>query len=79
MAFRGWPDQALEFFEGLELDNSKAYWAAHKTVYDEKVRAPMEELVAELEPHSVPARSSGRTGMCGSAPTSLRTRLRSLR
>jgi uncharacterized protein (TIGR02453 family) len=50
MAFRGWPDQALEFFEGLEADNSKAYWTAHKTVYDEKVRAPMEELVAELEP-----------------------------
>ena len=50
MAFRGWPDQALEFFEGLEADNSKAYWTAHKTVYDEKVRAPMEELVAALEP-----------------------------
>jgi uncharacterized protein (TIGR02453 family) len=50
MAFRGWSDQALEFFEGLEADNSKAYWTAHKTVYDEKVRAPMEELVAELEP-----------------------------
>ena len=50
MAFRGWPDQALEFFEGLEADNSKAYWTAHKTVYDEKVRAPMEELIAELEP-----------------------------
>src|SRR5918995_561304 len=48
MAFRGWPDQALEFFEGLEEDNSKAYWTAHKTVYDEEVRAPMEELVAEL-------------------------------
>ena len=50
MAFRGWPDQALEFFEGLEADNSKAYWTAHKTLYDEKVRTPMEELVAELEP-----------------------------
>ena len=50
MAFRGWPDQALEFFEGLEADNSKAYWTAHKTLYDEKVLTPMEELVAELEP-----------------------------
>ena len=30
MAFRGWPAEALEFFEGLEADNSKAYWlAAH--------------------------------------------------
>jgi uncharacterized protein (TIGR02453 family) len=50
MAFRGWSEEALEFFEGLEADNSKTYWTAHKTVYDERVRAPMEELVAELEP-----------------------------
>ena len=50
MAFRGWSSEALEFYEGLEVDNSRAYWTAHKTVYDEKVRAPMEELVAELEP-----------------------------
>jgi uncharacterized protein (TIGR02453 family) len=50
MAFRGWPDEALEFFEGLEADNSRTYWTAHKAVYDEKVRAPMEDLVAELEP-----------------------------
>jgi uncharacterized protein (TIGR02453 family) len=50
MAFRGWSPEAVEFYEGLEVDNSRAYWTAHKTVYDEKVRAPMEELVAELEP-----------------------------
>jgi len=50
MAFRGWTDDALEFFEGLEADNSKTYWQAHKAVYDEQVRAPMEELLAELEP-----------------------------
>jgi uncharacterized protein (TIGR02453 family) len=50
MAFRGWSFEALEFYEGLEVDNSRAYWIGHKTVYDEKVRAPMEELIAELEP-----------------------------
>ncbi|HEY7280335.1 MAG TPA: DUF2461 domain-containing protein [Actinomycetota bacterium] len=50
MAFRGWSDEALEFFEGLEADNSKTYWQAHKDVYDEQVRRPMEELLAELEP-----------------------------
>ncbi len=50
MAFRGWSDEALEFFEGLEADNSKTYWQAHRSVYDEYVRAPMEELLAELEP-----------------------------
>jgi uncharacterized protein (TIGR02453 family) len=50
MAFRGWPEEAIEFFEGLEADNSKTYWQANKPVYEDHVRAPMEELLAELEP-----------------------------
>jgi uncharacterized protein (TIGR02453 family) len=50
MVFRGWPVEALEFYEGLEADNSKSYWQAQKAVYEELVRAPMEELLAELEP-----------------------------
>jgi uncharacterized protein (TIGR02453 family) len=49
MAFQGWQAEALEFFEGLEADNSKTYWQRNKAVYDEIVRAPMEELLAELE------------------------------
>jgi len=50
MAFRGWPAEAIEFYEGLCADNSKTYWTAHKETYDEAVRAPMVELLAELEP-----------------------------
>ncbi len=50
MAFRGWPVEALEFFEGLAADNSKAYWQRNKAVYETLVRAPMEELLAELAP-----------------------------
>lgn len=50
MAFRGWPVEALEFFEGLEADNSKTYWHQHKDTYETLVRAPMEELVEELAP-----------------------------
>jgi len=50
MAFRGWRVEALEFYEGLEADNSKAYWQANKDVYEREVRAPMEELLAELAP-----------------------------
>ena len=50
MAFQGWPVEALEFFEGLEADNSKTYWQRNKGVYDSTVRAPMEELLGELEP-----------------------------
>lgn len=50
MAFSGWPAEALEFYEELAADNSKSYWAAHKAVYQEKVLAPMTELLAELAP-----------------------------
>ena len=50
MAFKGWPAEALEFYEGLEVDNTKAYWTDHKAVYEELVRAPMEALLAELAP-----------------------------
>ncbi len=47
-AFKGWPDRALAFYEGLEADNSKAYWLDHKEVYERDVRAPMEALLAQL-------------------------------
>jgi uncharacterized protein (TIGR02453 family) len=50
MGFRGWPVEALEFFEGLAADNSKVYWTAHKQVYDSAVLAPMVALLADLEP-----------------------------
>jgi uncharacterized protein (TIGR02453 family) len=49
MAFRGWKAEAIEFFEGLEADNSKAYWQDHKAAYQELALAPMEELLAELK------------------------------
>ena len=50
MAFRGWPVEALEFYEGLEADNSKSYWQEHKDVYEGSIRAPMEALLEELAP-----------------------------
>lgn len=49
MAFRGWPADAIEFFEGLEVNNSKAYWQANNKVYEQKVKYPMAELLDELE------------------------------
>jgi uncharacterized protein (TIGR02453 family) len=48
MSFRGWPVEAVEFYEGLEDDNSKTYWHAHKAEYEQLVKAPMEELLGEL-------------------------------
>src|SRR6516165_679210 len=48
LAFKGWPVEAVEFYEGLAADNSKPYWQEHKAVYDQAVKAPMEELLTEL-------------------------------
>lgn len=46
--FRGWPVEAIEFYEGLEADNSRTYWQDHKQTYERAVKAPMEQLLAEL-------------------------------
>src|ERR1700674_5619562 len=48
--FEGWTKPALQFFHGLKRDNSKAYFEAHRSVYEEQVRQPMEELLSQLEP-----------------------------
>jgi uncharacterized protein (TIGR02453 family) len=49
MTFQGFPIEALDFYEGLEFDNTKTYWTAHKQVYDECVRAPLVALCEALE------------------------------
>jgi uncharacterized protein (TIGR02453 family) len=57
LSFRGFPEEALDFYEGLEADNSKAYWTDHKTTYDDCVAAPLQALLAELEPEFGVAKS----------------------
>jgi uncharacterized protein (TIGR02453 family) len=42
------PVAALDFYDGLEEDNSKAYWTAHKTTYDQAVLRPMADLTDDL-------------------------------
>ncbi len=54
MQFSGWPAEALDFFDGLEADNSRSYWLAHKPVYEDVVRAPMLALLATLAPEFGP-------------------------
>jgi len=56
VAFTGWPVEAIEFFEGLEEDNSRTYWQAHKDTYAQFVKGPMEALLAELEDDFGPGR-----------------------
>jgi len=48
--FGGWPVEALDFFEELEVENTKAFWVAHKDVYEAQVLAPMVALLCELAP-----------------------------
>ncbi len=48
MAFSGWPEEALDFYDGLAADNTKTYWMQHKAVYTDKVLGPMTELTEEL-------------------------------
>src|SRR5215204_6947957 len=48
-AFTGWPVEAVEFYRGLEADNSKGYWTEHKAEYDALVLAPMQALLDDLE------------------------------
>jgi uncharacterized protein (TIGR02453 family) len=48
MAFSGWPEEALDFYDGLAADNTKTYWTANKAVYTDKILAPMTELTEEL-------------------------------
>jgi uncharacterized protein (TIGR02453 family) len=48
-AFDGIPVAALDFYDDLEMDNTKSFWAAHKEIYDTAVRAPMTALAAGLE------------------------------
>ncbi|MGD1011424.1 MAG: DUF2461 domain-containing protein [Acidimicrobiales bacterium] len=50
MGFRGWPAEAIDFYEGIEADNSKTYWTANRSVYETCVLQPMLELLGELEP-----------------------------
>jgi uncharacterized protein (DUF2461 family) len=46
--FNGFPEAALDFYDDLELDNTKAYWDAHKQVYLEAVQQPLKALMADL-------------------------------
>jgi uncharacterized protein (TIGR02453 family) len=46
--FAGFGEHAIDFYDGLEVDNTKAYWDDNREIYQGDVRAPMEALLAEL-------------------------------
>jgi hypothetical protein len=46
--FEGFPARTFSWFEGLEADNTKAYFTATRTVYDRDVRGALTALLEEL-------------------------------
>ncbi|MBK1788646.1 DUF2461 domain-containing protein [Prauserella cavernicola] len=50
MRFGGFGEYAIDFYDGLVVDNSKPYWDANVATYKSDVRAPMEAMLAELAP-----------------------------
>lgn len=48
--FQGFPEAALDFYDDLEMDNTKSFWEAHKAIYTESVKAPMTALTEALAP-----------------------------
>jgi uncharacterized protein (TIGR02453 family) len=46
--FTGFPSQALDFYDDLEVDNSRTFWEKHKGTYEYSVKRPMVALCAAL-------------------------------
>src|ERR1700742_1376204 len=46
--FTGFPSQALDFYDDLEVDNSRTFWEKHKGTYEYSVKRPMVALCAGL-------------------------------
>ena len=46
--FTGFPEAALDFYDDLEMDNTKSFWEAHKAVYAESVKGPITALTDAL-------------------------------
>lgn len=46
--FAGFPEAAFDFYDDLEMDNTRSFWEAHKDVYLACVREPMTALTEAL-------------------------------
>lgn len=46
--FPGFPAEAVAFYRGLSRNNTREWFQPRKPIYDEKVKAPMLELVTDL-------------------------------
>lgn len=48
--FAGFPVSALDFYDDLEIDNTRSFWEEHKATYATAVKEPMVALTTALEP-----------------------------
>jgi uncharacterized protein (TIGR02453 family) len=55
-SFTGFPPEAIDFYAGLEAENTRDWWLAHKEQWERAVRDPMRALVGELEDEFGPAK-----------------------
>ena len=56
MTFTGFPEAALDFYDDLEIDNTRSFWEANKHVYEKSIRAPMIALTDDLAEEFGPAK-----------------------
>ena len=56
--FSGFPREAFSFWKGLERNNNRDWFQAHKAQYEEAVRRPMQLLIDELAPLYGPGKLS---------------------
>jgi len=54
VTFTGFPVAALDYYDDLEVDNTRSFWEKHKAVYTESVRQPMTALCEALAPEFAP-------------------------
>lgn len=55
-SFTGFGDGAVEFYDGLIVDNTKAYWTDQREIYESHVRTPMQALLDALEAEFGPSK-----------------------
>ena len=48
MTFSGFAPAALEFYEQLQIHNTRAWWSEHKSTYEQQLRDPMRALLDAL-------------------------------
>jgi uncharacterized protein (DUF2461 family) len=74
--FEGFGVKVQDWFRGLESDNSKEYFTAHRDFFEESIRDQMKALLAELSKEfGGEIKMFRQTETSGSRATSRRTRL----